>query len=982
MGWKGSRETAGSADVKKRINNFRKIFNLNKKKALEQSTETQNDRQEPSQLENSHRGNEEQGTNEDRQTGNRVRCNFCPFQGILAYHLEESKQCLTAHIEQYLPHRAHIYRGKPKLAIFDLGLACNFCPNPQCATVIGCESVTNMQHVESDCRLFYQNEGEHVLKWEQSLSATTIQNKLRRRKNWVKEGLTEVSQIQIYQKELASILKHVCGKCAVQGPLLDLQEHRIHGPNNLMNIPQWECLRCMNDGGVQQELLHKVLEELRELGTPAEDDDTLERVLIEDGEGQRVVFVPAVLQVDHQTVDVSDEELHPFTTTVLVPKNPEALEEIGDEASERANSAKKSLSRIAEFFGRRHFLGPVTETLSVLYRSKLADIRVGRLSMVSNHKKTGKGKVVSRDPPYAAVKDRNPHFAETKKHSLTNTCSFSDTAQEKRSQESAARLHINGQVRIKVKVTLIKKMATDSPLLKEIIQENMSSPHGRPPLVSLAPLVLNYLKAKINLFIKHIITPRYTNWDLNLRFANREWTVEMIGYVYCEEFEELNRKIACGEVSASEIAAEVRKYPHLLPTTASTLNQLTRDRSINEERAQVIGALAQLHQMGGKPQPLSLLTMCTEAGLHASEEELFLRERAIQLGKNIRQEVTTVEAIVELMGTLKNEGIANLVYEVEDGRRIRDELLPFLQHQEDVNADLLLYHVLIWKTGGDMRWTMAREPGESQTDAYIPELLEASGLHMSAELSSSGEHLVPEEGSVCEELKPLITNPDVWREISLLEFVNATLPIEKIAPARGAASEPVIPIITSKDRRLTWRRALDSDNHSGEVVFQVEAESSYVRTSTDVRILYEKRPLRMDRMVLSQFACEYILVHQSKKSFEKATSSINEDTQVGPDSNQLVAGTRDLAAPEAMKLSDGRIMKRRQDGKALPVFQYSGSISKHGSQLMFSPWRRLEDVDGSQEEEETDDQKSVRLEIFPYSVIPFAEEEQSEAESS
>ena len=972
MGWKGSRENAGSADIKKKIANFRKIFNLNRKKVLEQNN----------QLENSHGGNQVEATNGNGETANKAKCNFCPFQGMLAGHLEESKQCLSAHIEQYLQHRAHIYRGKLRLAIFDLGLACNFCPNPVCATVIGGEAVTNMKHVESGCKLFYQSEGEHLLKWEQSLSATTIQNKLRRRNNFVKEGFTDTSQIEKYQKELASMLKHVCGKCAIQGPLLELPQHWIHGPINFVTGPQ--CIQCLNNDDLQQEL-HDVMEGLRELGAPAaEHDDTLEKVYIEDEVSQnlRVVFVPAVLKVDQQGNDISDVQLHPFSTTVLVPKYPEALEDVGEEGSERANSVKKRLGQISEFFGRRHFLGPVTETLSILWRHKLAEIRVQRLSMLSSNKNTGKGKVKSRDPNRAAVKDRNPHFAETQAHCLTNTCSFSAPAQQRRSQESAARLNIIGQVRIKVQIKLIKKMATGSPLLQEIIQENMLSPHGVAPLVSLAPLVLNYLKAKTKLLVKHCITPRYTNWDLDLRFAEREWTVEMVGYVYCEEFKELNQKIARGEVSASEVAAEVRKHSHVLPTTASSIRRLTRDLTIGEERAQAMEVLVRQHQRDGKPEPLSLLTMCSPAGLHVSAEELLLRERAIQLGKNIAEEVTTVEAIVEIMETLKVEGIDNLCFEKEDGRRIRDELMPFLVQQRNthqspmaVNKDLLLYHLLIWKTGGENMWTMAREPGESTTDAYIPELLEASGLHMSAELSSSGDYLVPQEGVVSEELKPLITNHDAWREVSLLEFVNSTLPAEKVSPARGAASDPVVPIITSKDRKLTWRKAFDLDNHSGDAVFQGEGENSYVRSSTDLRTLYEKRPPRMDRMVLTQLACEYMLIHPSKRSFEKATSSINEESQLGPDSDHLVAGTGNLAAPEAMKLTDGRIMKRRQDKKAVPILQYSGSTSKHGNQLMFSPWRHLEDVEGNQEEEETADQRSIRLEIFPCSAIPFAEED-------
>ena len=79
------------------------------------------------------------------------------------------------------------------------------------------------------------------------------------------------------------------------------------------------------------------------------------------------MFLPRVLLLDDddddQGVEVGDEELNPKTTTVLVPKNPEALNYIGDDATERANQNRKSLEGVAEYFGRRHFYGPIEETL-------------------------------------------------------------------------------------------------------------------------------------------------------------------------------------------------------------------------------------------------------------------------------------------------------------------------------------------------------------------------------------------------------------------------------------------------------------------------------------------------------------------------------------------------------------------------------------------------------------------------------------------
>ena len=46
----------------------------------------------------------------------------------------------------------------------------------------------------------------------------------------------------------------------------------------------------------------------------------------------------------------------------------------------------------------------------------------------------------------------------------------------------------------------------------------------------------------------------------------------------------------------------------------------------------------------------------------------------------------------------------------------------------------------------------------------------------------------------------------------------------------------------------------------------------------------------------------------------------------------------------------------------------------HGNQLLFEPWAHLEDVGGIQDEEETESQKIRRLQIFPCSSIPFAQD--------
>ena len=580
MGWHCSTVNLDSGAIQEKIRQFRKNFKRRKNCTSEGSLQEQFSQKS------------DHATSSYRNGINEHGCQCCHTEGPLIPHLHEAKACLTAYIQKHLPNRAHMYGGKSRLALFDLGLICWLCPNPDCKGNLESEGLA--RHLQGPCLQFFQAEGCHLFNWTQNLSGASIQEKLRHRKSKVKCFGGSGQGMDAYQQELASVLKFVCSKCSIQGPLMGSVVHNVQGTGiSLTSLePLWECSRCQSGDELHHELVMQAAERVIELGTASEFDDTLTPVKVEDqDQRQRVVFVPTCLLGDpvpnDQASRVKDEELNPNSTTVLVPKNPEALDQIGDDAMERANTNKKSIERVAEFFGRRHLFAPVTPTLSVFYRLKLAQIRLERLSMISALKKTSKGKIISRDRNHAEVKDRHPHYAQTQKFCLTNTCSWSSAAQAKRSKESAARACINGQVKIKVEVTVVKNLAVDSPQLRDIIFGITSSSHGPASLISLAPTVLNFMKAKLRLLVKHIIVPTYSNWDLELKFAEREWTVKMTGFLYCKEFDELNKKIASGEVSPKEFTKEVRRHPSMLPTTALSARRLMADFSISEDRAQV-----------------------------------------------------------------------------------------------------------------------------------------------------------------------------------------------------------------------------------------------------------------------------------------------------------------------------------------------------------------------------------------------------------
>ena len=393
-------------------------------------------------------------------------------------------------------------------------------------------------------------------------------------------------------------------------------------------------------------------------------------------------------------------------------------------------------------------------------------------------------------------------------------------------------------------------------------------------------------------------------------------------------------------------------------------------------------ALAKKHQQTGQSEPISLLTMFTPPGLNARENEFAMRRKAIDLGKTFGEEIGAGAAIVEIMRILRQEGFEDVSLHLNHLRIIKNWLLLCPDQECANNEQIILYHALLWKTGEEGMWTVKRNPSDCEIVPYIPALLGASGLPMSAEISTDGDHLPASEmGQVTEELKPFIKDCDDWQEISFLDFINSSLPSRKVHPAIGPTSQTIIQVMATKERNLTWRGALDSDNQTGEAIFKSDDGKLFVRTNSDVRKLYEERPACMQPMRLGQLATEYRLLMPSDRGYEKAKNSIDEASNVGPNSDNLVAGTSDIFAPAAMRLASGKLMKRRTDKKAVPHLQYFGSTSRHGNQLMWTPWKNLEEVTGDQDEMETDDQKRIRLQIFPLSIFPTVHDDSDDNET-
>ena len=579
LGWKGVDETTTARAMSEKLSNLKKNHKKRGKgdnyrdwKELRQS-QSANSAQRGA-------GGQDERTEEDRSPR---PCEWCKTETPLSLHLKDAESCLRNYRSKYLPYHGGLYGQNERLAILDLGLMLEFCIIPTCTTKWG--DLSN--HLRGPCGSHYQREVAAILSsWRESNSVDLMHASLRARRHYVK-SLLEAHQgrLQIYTRAMDEMLRVVCSSCQLQGPFLEREDHRmecvgtIGGENGV--LPMWECGECRSS---EKQDVQVQAAKLQELGSPGEEnDDTLKPVRVfTPGGGSRVVYVPASLVPNEPRVNT----ILPQSTTILVPKNPDAVDNIGDEAFKRAGQNKTTLKNLTNFLSKRPSPASLDVTLSVVYQKKLSDIREQRTKLMKSMS-SSKGEIISRDRKEANIVDRKTHWDATKQLCLTNTCPWSEGGKQQMAEESLARSHVSGQVKTSVSLTLLKSVAVDNELLVKVIESTYAA-NGVLPILSLAPIVLGHVQGKLELLRKHVISTIYNNWDLELDFLRDEWTVVLRGFLYSEEYENLNKEIARqGASTAGNLLNSVIANPHIFPTVSLDYQRIADLYGMNIERAQV-----------------------------------------------------------------------------------------------------------------------------------------------------------------------------------------------------------------------------------------------------------------------------------------------------------------------------------------------------------------------------------------------------------
>ena len=331
------------------------------------------------------------------------------------------------------------------------------------------------------------------------------------------------------------------------------------------------------------------------------------------------------------------------------------------------------------------------------------------------------------------------------------------------------------------------------------------------------------------------------------------------------------------------------------------------------------------------------------------------------------------------MRTLMVEGFYFDVNNIdEEIKQVIQDQIPGADRSDVRTRLIILYHAFICQTN-TKRWTLPRNPGECRVEAYLPRILQVTKMKVTAETEVYGGGEVQlEDTDLKSDVSKHITDPDAWKEISLLEYVNGHLPEDDRLV--GPRSQRLVQVVTSKGDKVSWREAHDHDIQRGEDIFvnqdEEDEDKGYVRSKSDVRRLYEARPEKMRGMRLGQFASEYREIQAGGCGLESAKNKIDAQTDVGPDSDGQVIGMENLAAPQCMKLSNGTVMQRRAGKPAVLHLLFSGAPGRFGHELLWDPWQFLEEVRGNPTDEETLQQKNTRLAIFPMSVYPTSLDEE------
>ena len=749
---------------------------------------------------------------------------------------------------------------------------------------------------------------------------------------------------------------------------------------NIHETALWCCSNCLSDSVTFNEIENRVRTDVHRLKSKRGPQGGEFKVVTSVTSGRQVLAPSCVVENYCEVEGVAPN----LSTVVLLPTQPPAIKSIMTLCDEAAE-VRAELKPLAEELLKRAFVSNFEETMSCLYRSLLASLRSSMRRIFIGLSSVSRGEILSMNPNITSATKRNPNLGMTLSGALQEVCCWSTPFEEQRSAQSAARSNINGRVKMYVKGTILDGFE-DEHLNRIMLEackafvnpwvtslEEIQADAGKEEfLIKISPIVLKYIHTKVQLFEKHILAPNFDEYELRLKFGDNQFKVELEGYVFARQFNQVNQRISEDPQIKllPGVLAEVLEHREVLPTATLDWKELSDSYGIEEMRAKTIIQAAHQCQYQESVSPLSLLDIWTPCEWTVTDQEQELKAQVLELSLERSINDDTLHAILDITVKLQAEGLFEELVTEDIERDIilqmKAELakqLPF-EEQMSINA-LVWYHTLLLKTGGSNQWTLRRKCGETQVTPYHPLLLEALKQRVEARIALTGEHLEVEGGDNAAGVGEGLLGWS-WKQVSVLEFLHGLSQASYEEPA----SQTTISIKASQEQERLFRSSDENDEEVDDI-FTNRKNESFIIINGDMQKLYSKRPPRAEGMTFAQFVISYY----KKRPYQKAT--INPDTDVGTDSGEAIVGGQGRM-PTCMKLSNKVILKKRsKESRPVPLLLGSNCLDAFGERMLFQPWRHLEDLS----EESTEDQKILqhqnRLALFPMSNFPLCEDEQA-----
>ena len=969
MGWRGDRENADVNTIKEKLRNF--VKNHSRK----------NTQESPSQS----------GTQVSESVSDFVssyltesgdQCSSCGHSGDLVQHLIASSQCRKSYVKNHLTDEEIDARK----TMFQLCIVLNVCARTNCAERKKFTYLGPHLNKSEECLEFYQSEGVYLAfpNWVCDMSASTISKRIAQMRRVIHESKKKEQNIgcNSYREELSQLFLHACVKCGAMGPDLGEEDFALRGgwtDDNGQRV--WFCSKCTEESPEFQEFKQTVEGETERLkGQQGSQESDL--MVVRSPTSDRLIVAPRSLTESSEGVPQYAESL---STLVLVPSHPSAIRAIMrwcDEVLKDTSELKKCVHELL----KRPIITNFLSTFACLYRSHLADVRreMERISMGLS--KVARGEVLSHNPNITSARKQQPNIEVTIEAAMRGTCRWSFPSEMQRARESEARSHVNGQVKLQVRGTIL--MGIQDQDLKRILllgcrsfvnqtvtsmDELLGDPNLEAFIIKMSPVILKYVRSKVKLFLKHIIAPNFSNHDLRLDFDDRALKVMIHGYVYATQFNQVNKTLAADPTVRllPEVTSRVTMEEEVLPTTTLDWRQVAAVYNFEELRAKAVVEVAHSCQTGDVVFPLSLLNIWTPSELTPSEEEKVLRNRVEELSHERNNDEDVVDAILDITNILQGEGLfEELVSEDVDWdvkQSMQRSLMEMYPHQmRGAINGLMWYHILLLRTGGKNQWTWRRNCGETLVVAYHPLLLEA--LQQRVEVRVAMETEFYELASRCDEDSPEdhMMGGFAWKEISILKFLDGVSKEKFEEPV----SQATVSVLTRQEQELNFKDSEEKDEECDDIFVNSKNES-FIITNGDLRKLYAKRPEAggVKNMTFGQFIVDYYRMHPRQTAILDSISGVGEESE-----EPIVGG--DFRAPVAMKLSNNVIMKKRSvKSRPVPLLLRSKTLDSYGERMLFQPWRDVNELIQPQSEEDKEKQKQTRLQLFPMAIFPEDEEE-------